>query len=338
MQRRKYLTVLGGVVPLAGWTTSSDERFEQVTSNETNGENDGDGNDTETDVQSTATRDVSAVVGELIDGERIHLVVEGVERGADLGEFSEAGPGNEFLVVGLGLQNVADEFVTVSNLLQTRVRDDEDYQYDQTFAGGTTTNTFNDGQFAPGEVERGSVVFEIPEDSSGLELVFDFDVSIIGDVERATIDLESEADEVAVLEQDLQIDIFDLGDSVAYGDVEVTVNETRNEDSLGEFSDPEEGNEYVVVDIAITNETGEDQRFSTILQMTVKDGEGYTYQEDLSGMTSLDRAFDEGTPLADGETRRGELAYQVPVDRSPLYWVFEFELFAEGDKTFWQLS
>lgn len=333
MYRRNYLSALGIVVPQVGTASGSDEQARQATPTETGGGSNG----TETNAQTADTRDVSAEVGERIDGERIHLVTEGVERGADPGEFSQADPGNEFLLVDLGLKNVADEFVTVSNLLQTRVRDDEDYQYDQTFVGGTATNTFNDGQFAPGEVERGSVIFEIPEESSGLELVFDFDVSIIGDVERATVDLESEADEIAVLEQNLQTDIFGLGDGVAYGDVEVTVNETRTEDSLGQFADPEAGSEYVVVDVSIANETGEDQRFSTFLQMMVKDGEGYTYQEDLSGMTSLDRPFDEGTPLADGETRRGELAYQIPVDRSPLYWVFEFELFTEGDKTFWQL-
>lgn len=338
MRRRKYLALFGGVVPWAGWLDSSDGQFEQATPNETNGENNGESDETGADEQSPATRDISAVVGERISGEQIHLVVEGVERGVNLGEFSEAGSGSEFLVVDLALQNVTDEFVTVSNLLQMRVRDDENYQYDQTFVGGTSTNTFNDGQFAPGEVERGSVIFEIPEDASGLALVFDFDVSIFGDIERATVDLESEADEVAVLEQDLQIDINDVGDAVEHGDVEVAVNEVRKEDSLGEFSDPEEGNEYVVVDIAITNETGEDQQFSTILQMMVKDGKGYSYQEDFSGMSSLNRAFDEATPLVDGETRRGELAYQVPLGRSPLYWVFEFELFVEGDKTFWQLS
>lgn len=333
MYRRKYLSSVGVVVPLIGTTSITDEQSGQTTPTERNRGSDGTGDGS----QTANTRDVSADVGELIDGERIHLVVEGVERGVDLGEFYQADPGNEFLVIDLGLKNVADEFVTVSNLLQTRVRDDDNYQYDQTFAGGTTTNTFNDGQFVPGEVERGSVIFEIPVQSSGLELVFDFDVSIFGDVERAIVDLESETGEVAVLEQDLQTDIFSLGESVAYGDVEVTVNETRTEDSLGQFADPEEGSEYVVVDVSITNETGQDKRFSTSLQMMVKDGEGYTYQQDISGMTSLDRPFDEGTPLADGETRRGELAYQVPVDRSPLYWVFEFELFSEGNKTFWQL-
>ncbi|WP_226010470.1 DUF4352 domain-containing protein [Halomicrobium salinisoli] len=334
MQRRSYLAMLGATVPLAGLLDDSGAGTAQAQGTEDDAAGTESADETESSTETA--RDVTATVGELIEGDRLHLVVESVERGADLGEFSEPDAGNEFLLVNLAIKNVADEFVTVSNLLQTRVRDDEDYQYDQTFAGGEQ-NTFNDGQFAPGEVERGALIFETPADAGGLALTFDFDVSILGGIGRATVDLTSEASEVAQLEQELGIDVYGPGEAVEYGGVEVTVNDARVEDQLGQFATPDEGNEYVIVDVAITNDTGEQQRFSTVLQMMVKDGEGYTYQEDFAATASLDRAFDEGTPLADGETRRGELAYQVTEGRTPLYWVFEFELFNAGDKTFWEL-
>ncbi len=264
------------------------------------------------------------------------LVVESFERGVSLGEFTEPDSGNEFVEVQMALKNTSSEYTEVSNLLQTRLRDDEDYQYDQTFGMGETP-ALDGGQFAPGEVGRGAVPFEIPTDASGLELVFDFDVSLFGGIDRATIDLETEADQVHQLEQTLQVEVYSPGDTVEYGDVQTAVNEFRTESSLGEFAQPDEGNEFVVVDISITNNTGEEQRFSTILQMMVKDGDGYTYQEDLTATSQLDRGFDEGTPLSDGETRRGELAYEVQTGRSPLYWAFEFSVFASGNKTFWQL-
>lgn len=72
--------------------------------------------------------------------------------------------------------------------------------------------------------------------------------------------------------------------------------------------------------------------------MPVKDGDGNTYDVSLAGQSSLDQPCSQGQPLAAGETRRGQVAYEVPTDVSPLYWIFEFTLRTEGDKTFWELG
>lgn len=339
VKRRKVLIGLGGSIAIAGCAEESNNGEPEPVdgSNGDNGgssdESSGGSND---NTEETEPESVTAVVGDLVSGEQMELVIEAFERGVDLGEFYSADSGNEFALVRLALKNTSDDYLSVSNLLQTRMRDDEDYQYDQTFAGGDEA-TFNDGQFVPGEVERGGIPFEIPQDASGLELVFDFDVSIFGGIDRATINLEEQADSIHELTQELGIDVYGVGETIGFGDVEVTVNEMRTESELGMFAEPDSGNEYVVVDISITNNTGEEQRFSTILQMMVKDEQGYTYQEDLMASSQLDRGFDEGTPLSDGETRRGELVYEIEEGLSPLYWVFEFSLFATGDKTFWQL-
>lgn len=344
MDRRHVLaTISGGMaLSLAGCSGETDEEPEPTS----DGSDSSDSSDSSTDSSDSGTdgsdnedadpEQVSATVGELVEGDQLHLVVEDVERASSLGQFSEPDAGNEFVVVSLALKNVSDGYVSVSNLLQTRLRDNEDYQYDQAITGGGG-NTFNAGQFAPGEVERGTVTFEVPEDASGLQLVFDLDASIIGGIDRARINLEEEAASIADLEQNLGVDTYSLGEEVGYQDVTVSVNDVRTESSLGQFSEPDEGNEFVVVDISITNNTGEEQQFSTVLQMMLKDGEGYTYQESLTATTGLDRAFDEGTPLSDGETRRGELPYEVPEGTAPLYWVFEFSVFASGDKTFWEV-
>jgi len=348
MDRRRYLTLASlGIAGLAG--CAGEEPPEEVTDTtepstdapestpEDTSTDDPTEEPTEEPTDTPAAEDVSAVIGELVEGEDMSLVVEDFERGVDLGEFNQPDSGNEFVVASIALKNTSDSYTEVSNLLQTRLRDDEDYQYDQAIATGDT-QSFNGGQFAPGEVSRGDIPFEVPTDASGLELVFDFNVSLFGGLERATIDLTSEADSVHQLEQTLQVEIYSPGDTVEYGDVETTVNEFRTESSLGSFTQPEQGNEYAIVNISITNNTGEEQTFSTILQMMLKDGEGYSYQEDLMATSQLDRAFDEGTPLSDGETRRGELAYEVQEGLSPLYWAFEFSVFASGNKTFWEVQ
>jgi hypothetical protein len=265
----------------------------------------------------------------------MQLVVEDFERDISLGEFIEPDSGNEFVSVSIALKNISGGFVSVSNFLQARIRDNEDYSYEPTFFGGDEP-TFNDGQFAPGEVERGAINFEIPEDAIGLELVWDFSTGLFSGIDRAIINLGEET-RIHTLEQDLQIDVYDVGTSVEFQDTQVTVNSVRTEESLGTFTEPDAGNEYVIVDISIENNTGEEQWISTVVQMLVKNGEGYSYQEDWIATGQLNRAFDEGTPLADGETRRGEVVYEVEEGLSPLYWVFEFSLWNEGDKTFWKL-
>jgi hypothetical protein len=346
MRRRKALALAssGLVLSLAGCSGDGDgepEPTDGSDDDDSNGEISGDGEDESdgsdsNDESEPEPEQVQAAVGDLVEGDQIHLVVEGVERTDSLGQFSEPDAGNEFVVVSLALKNTSDGYVSVSNLLQTRLRDDEDYQYDQTFAGGGG-NTFNAGQFVPGEVERGAITFEVPEDASGLQLVFDLETSLFGGIDRATINLENEASSMTQLEQDLGVETYGVGEEIGYQDVAVAVNDARTESTLGQFAEPQEGNEFVIVDISISNDTGEEKSFSTILQMMLKDHKGYSYQESLTASSSLDRGFDEGTPLSDGETRRGELAYEVPEETAPLYWIFEFSVFASGDKTFWEV-
>jgi len=290
-----------------------------------------------TEKETTTSGPVRAAIGALVRGDRMSLVIEDFQRDAQLGEYYEPESGNELVTVSIALKNTSTEYVTVSNLLQTRLRDDANYVYAPTFASNTNT-TFNDGQFAPGEVERGVIPFEIPTSASGLELLFDADGNLFGEIGMAIIDLQSEADSIHTLEQSLQENIHAPGDTIKQGNAQVTLNQYRTETSLGDVMEPKEGHEYAIVDISITNNTAEQQQISTSLQMMLKDVEGYTYQEDLAATGELNRAFDEATPLEAGETRRGQLAYQVPVDESPLYWVFEFDLFTSGKKTFWQVQ
>ncbi|UTF55912.1 DUF4352 domain-containing protein [Natronosalvus rutilus] len=339
MQRRKLLVVGAtacGTI-LAGCSSSEDdEEPSPVDGDDTensNGNEKSDGGDNT--AEETEAEDTEKVIGALVDGDQMHLVVEDVAHRTELGGFFEADEGNEFVVISLAMKNVSDGFLEVSNLLQASLRDSKDSSYNRTFVGGKEP-TFNDGQFVPGEVGRGIIVFEVPEDASGLELQFDFDVSAFGDVNQAHIDLELETN-VHTLEQDLQVEIYSAGQEIEYGGTEVAINSVEFEDNLGRFAKPDPGNEYAVIDISITNETGEEQRVSTLLQMLVKDKKGYSYQEDWAATTELDQEFDESSPIEDGETRRGKVVYQVEEDLSPLYWVFEFNMWINGDKSFWQL-
>ncbi len=181
------------------------------------------------------------------------------------------------------------------------------------------------------------MVYEVPTDADGLTLQFDFSGISLFNLERAIVNLDSEASSVANLEQNLKVETYAVGDTVEYKGTKVAVNDVSTTESLGEFTEADSGKEFVVIDISTTNETGEKQTISTIVQMLLKDGEGFSYQEDLMATSSLDRNYEQGSPLADGETRRGRLAYEVEAGLSPLYWIFDFSLWTEQDKTFWKI-
>ncbi|RQG90947.1 DUF4352 domain-containing protein [Natrarchaeobius chitinivorans] len=321
-----FSTVIAGCV-------GTDDELQETSGGDDDSPDDGSDESGSEDGDDDDGEERNALVGELVEGEDIHLVVEGVDRTDQLDEFTEADAGNELVVVSVAYKNVGDEFHTVSGFLSSRVRDAEDYTYDQSIYG--TAQALNDGQIAPGELERGDVVYEVPEDATNLSLEFDFDLGLFGTLQRATIDLEAEADDPHVLEQDLRVDVHDVGAGIEHEGTTVTVNEIETATELDEFTAAGDGREFVIVDITVANDTGEEQHVSTLLQMQLKDDDGYSYGEDLGAVAALDQAFEEGSPIADGDQRRGRIAYEVAEGLTPLYWVFEFALFDQGDKTFW---
>lgn len=323
--------------PTTDATTADATTMESTT---VDGTDDGSGT-SKTDSEDSETTETGSVeatasVGERVDDGKMSMVVRDVSTTEKLGEFTEADSGNTFVVVRLAVKNVtSDDFLNFSGFLQTRVKDGSDYTYDQSVSG--TDETFTGGQLVPGEVSRGDLAYEVPKDASELELQFDFESVSFLQMNRARVDLESEADSTADVEQELGVPLLDPGETAEDGGVTVSVDGVEFTETLGEFAEAGEGNEFAVVDVTTENETGEARNVSTALQMLAKDGKGRSYSLSIDAATALDRAYDESASLADGEERSGKVAYEVPKGVSPLYWTFEFTLWTDGDKTFWQL-
>ncbi|MGQ4554818.1 DUF4352 domain-containing protein [Halobellus sp. GM3] len=343
MDRRHYLVLAGGALSTLAGCTSSEEPQEVTggsdsgNSGSTDALTTGTSDETEPDSstpQGPTTKEVS--LGQVVKDDSMAMVVREISTTEKLGEFQEADSGNEFKLVRLAIKNdTKDTFINFSGLLQTRLKDGDGYTYQQTLA--LTGQSFDGGQLAPGEVSRGDIVYEVPKDASGLIMQFDFQSVSFFQFDRVEIDLSSSANSIQNLSQSLQIKTYQNGDTVEYGGTEVTINSVEFTDSVGQFTQAEEGEEYAIVDITTTNNTGEEQSISTALQMLVKDGKGFSYGLDLMATSQLDRNYEQGSALADGETRRGKVAYAVPKDASPLYWIFEFTLWTSGNKTFWKL-
>lgn len=315
-----------------GSTSESDDANEQTTAQKTAEQTETEGTPSEQETQNA-----SVAVGEVVEDDSLAMVVRGVQKTTEISEFQEAESGNTYVVVEMAVKNKSSsEFADFSSFWQTRLKDDANHVYDQTVA--VTDNPMQSGQLAPGEVARGEVAYEVPEEASGLSMQFDFGSFDLFSFSRVTVDLGSTASEVADLSQEIAVDVHSAGDTVSKQDLQVTLHGFRTETALDSYTEADDGNRYAIPDVSVKNDTGEPLSVSIALQMLVKDGTGRAYTVDISGLSALDQAFAQGSELAAGETRRGEIAYQVPEDAGELFFAFEFGLLADGDKTFWALS
>lgn len=295
----------------------------------------GDGAPAETDEVEETTETAAAVVGELVEGEGMEMVVRAVERTRQIGEFQEADSGNTFVVLRMAIKNTSDGFADFSSHFQATVQNPDGVAYEASF--NVTDHPLQSGLLASGEVTRGDLVFEVPEDDTELTLVMDLSSFDLFSFSRVEVDLTEEADAIDDVEQSLDVEVDSLGETTTHGDVSVTLHDVRRETELGEFTQAEEGHEYVIPDIEVENGTDEELRVSTLLQMALKTETGLSYSVSVDS-GQLDQQFSEQQPIAPGQNRRGELAYEVEEDSGQLFWAFNFLEFTNKTKAFWELD
>ncbi len=293
-------------------------------------------NDTEsTEKQKKERKTATVPVGKVVKDDSLAMVVRKVTKKSQLDEFDKAKSGNTYVVVRMAAKNTSGEYVDFNSFLQAKIKDGSNHVYDSSLS--STDHPIQSGVLAPGEVARGDVVFEVPKSASGLSLQFDFSTFDLFEYKRVTISLGKKANSIVDLKQSLGLDIHSTGKKVSHEDVSVVVHGVRTASKLGEFTSAKDGHQYVIPDIEITNNTGKPLTVSTLLQMRVKTGDGLSYTDDIGGSSSLDQAYNEASDIAAGQSRRGELAYQVKTDAKPLYWVFNFLNFDAEFKAFWKL-
>ncbi|ELZ22339.1 hypothetical protein C475_17543 [Halosimplex carlsbadense 2-9-1] len=261
-------------------------------------------------------RTVDAALGDVVEDDRLGIVAYSVERTTAIDEFTSADAGNEFVVVDMAAKNRSSEqFISFASLFQVTLRDSESYEYDQSITG--SADALASGELAPGELTRGTIVFEVPRESSGLSLHVDLSESLWS-YDGAIIDLESEGTG-RPLTQNLRIETYAVGDTVEFRETRFTPNEVRTSTG-GEYFGPDEGNEFVIVDITVENSSDQELAISTLLQTDLKDQEGRTYGVSISALAEIDRGFSQGNPIAPNSTRRGEIAFEVPEGRHRCIW------------------
>ena len=281
-----------------------------------------------TDEPAAVPTPSSYAVGDIIEMGDLTMVVLGwsTPPGDD---FTQPEPGNRFIAVDLLFVNTGSAADSISSLLQMELKDADNRSYDiDVFAPSAAGAGSPEGEIAPGERIRGSVGFQAPTDAPGLQFVFD--ASVFGGG-RIFIDLGDEPIAVeppAQLAGETGTETFAIGDVIEIGDLGLTVHGVTFP-AGDEFSQPNEGNRFVVVDVAVENRTDTTQNISSLLQMELKDATGQTYDVDLMAPVASGGSSPDGE-LAPGETLRGQVGFQVPSDATGLVFVFDGDIFGAG--------
>ena len=105
-------------------------------------------------------------------------------------EFSSGGTyvhpedGNMYVLMDLTITNTGSEARSFSSGMQLRMKDGNSQVYDFSLAALIfSQGTVPDGEYLPGETIMGQIGFEVPEDATGLRLVFDANLWDYGEAE-----------------------------------------------------------------------------------------------------------------------------------------------------------
>ena len=267
-------------------------------------------------------------VGDVVSiGDHV-LVVLGWEN-IQPGDFSKPDAGKKFVAVELLIVNNSQSAMSVSTLLQMSMKDDTGQKYDVDFMASTASGGASvDGELAPGEKVRGKVSFQVAENATGLQFVFDASVFGSG---KVFVDLGAEPVTVeppASIAGETSQQTYNVGDVIAMGTTNITVNEVLYP-AGDQFNKPNAGFKFLVVDITIENTSATAISVSTLLQMSVKDSSGQKFDVDLMASVASGGSSPDGE-IAPGEKLRGQVGFQVPENATGLVFVFDADVWGSG--------
>lgn len=121
---------------------------------------------------------------------------------------------------------------------------------------------------------------------------------------------------------------YKIGDVIAIKDLNLVVLGWERLKG-GQFSKPEDGKQFVAVDLILVNKGNSAASISSLAQMALKDAEDQKYQVDFLANTAAGASPPEGE-LAPGEKIRGKVGFQVPKSASGLTFVFDADIFGSG--------
>jgi hypothetical protein len=294
-----------------------------------------DGSGGDTDGGDAAVSIQQAVVGDLTDLGSVAVGVVVAERTPTaplLGPGSAIGAaeGNEYVALDVAIRGNA--YLALAADLFAVAVDDTEYTSAENFAQ-LASPALGGFPFAPGELRRFRLHYEVPEGTSGETLRVLLRVRTMPDetfesLQPLQVDLGSTASSPAAFEQAFDLPFQSFGGTVAHEGIEVTIGEVQPVTDVNARRPAAEGTEYLGFTIAATN--GGDRPNPILLSLggfgglEFVDGAGNEVGRNVqfTGEVLGGRRFDPSNGLAPGESESGTLVGEVPAGVSPLYLVW----------------
>lgn len=244
-------------------------------------------------------------------------------------DFIQPDEGYRFIVVDVLVVNQGDQPRTLASGLQMKLKDSTGQQYSEDLAASiAAAGTSPGGEISPGERLRGQVAYQVHADAEGLVFVFDANLWSAG---KIFIELGAEPVQLEPpehLEGEAEQTTFVVGDVVASGEQLFVVNDARFSSGSG-LNHPEDGMQYLIVDISVTNQSDHSLHFNSLLQLSVRDGSGQAYPVHLGASIAAGGDSPDGE-LVPGETVRGQIGFHVPASDDSFMLVIDSEVWGFG--------
>jgi hypothetical protein len=267
---------------------------------------------TDTPVPPTPAPPATAKVGERAEASGVALTVLTVTRATEMGQFSKAKEGNEFVIADVVVENASGDDPQPYNPFYFKAKDDSGFEYDPSLSAAEPS--LKSGQLIKGEIARGNIAMEVKKGATGLVLTYE-PVVILGGFSPIKVSLDANADQPVAAPEITQppAGAGKVGDRVEMAGIAVTVNSVEEMKSIGSYTKAKEGNTFIIADVTIEN-VDRDKAPYNPFYFRLKDNHGFEYS---SSFTTPDPSLKSGEQ-AKGEKARGNISFEVPADATNL--------------------
>jgi hypothetical protein len=267
-------------------------------------------------------------VGDIISIDDTILVVLGWDQPPG-GDFNPPDEGKKYLVVDLMIANQGNKSFNSSPVFQMTLKSPSGQKYNLNGkANAASGSNLPNGEVNPGEVIRGKVGFQVPQDQT--DFIFVYEANLIG-LGEVSVDLGSTPlamDPPQSLNLAKQQEIYQVGDLIEISDLVIQVLGVSYPTGT-EVIRPKEGYKFVAVDVQVENQGSSVQEVTSVVQMYLKDDTGQKYTFHLGAQSVIGGGLPDDE-LSPGERIRGQIGFQVPQNVKSLIFVFDAEIFGFG--------
>lgn len=126
---------------------------------------------------------------------------------------------------------------------------------------------------------------------------------------------------------------FKVGQQVKIGSTWIVTINSATTHAATEFDTPKAGDTYLVIDATFKNISSSEQNLSTLLQLSLKDSTGQSYDETI---TTFAKQPPDGK-VAAGDLNRGQIVYEVPKSQKTYTLAFEADIVSSG-QVVWNIT